>query len=429
MIRLVSSARSSTNRAFAVCSVLLAIAGCSASAPEAPSPGTWVGTVTTEGNVTTVVNESGSVWGGPATLAEEASIGREAGNAWEMLGNVAGVAASDDRIYVADQSVPVVRSYTWEGEYLGDLGGEGQGPGEYDYITAIAVADDGRVFVHTRGQRRVNIYDADGRYVDSHRLPYTMSDTMVVAADGATYGPVLAGSEDTYYRTAYGYQAHGPGGPYGEILVAPRFEFVIPHLGGPTGIPVPHAPNYCSAMAPDGTLIAGVSDPYRFTMVRPDGSEIVVERAYEPVPIEEAERQEAIRSSQEFMRSYRDTESWEGPPVPEHKPAYVRFMPTRSGELWVIRPGPSEIYGHDVLTGDPKWRDTYTIDAFDHDGRLLGEVELPPGARAEIGAYVTNHGGPFAWVRDETVVMPVEGDDGIIRVKRYRLELPAGESE
>ena len=37
--------------------------------------GTWVGTITTEGNVTTVINEAGSVWGGAATLVEEASIG------------------------------------------------------------------------------------------------------------------------------------------------------------------------------------------------------------------------------------------------------------------------------------------------------------------------------------------------------------------
>ncbi len=50
--------------------------------PQESSPDTndsWVGTVTTEGNVTTVINESGSLWGGTATLVEEASIGVESG--------------------------------------------------------------------------------------------------------------------------------------------------------------------------------------------------------------------------------------------------------------------------------------------------------------------------------------------------------------
>ena len=40
----------------------LAVACGQESATEAD--GAWVGTITTEGNVTTVVNESGSVWGG-----------------------------------------------------------------------------------------------------------------------------------------------------------------------------------------------------------------------------------------------------------------------------------------------------------------------------------------------------------------------------
>jgi len=407
------------HRGILVVTVLMLL--LSACGPQESSPdteGTWAGTITTEGNVTTVVNESGSVWGGTARLVEEASIGVASGEPWVMLGDINGVAASSDRIYVADQSVPIVRSYTWAGEYLGDLGREGQGPGEYVYISALGVSNDGRVFVHARNQRRVNIYSEVGEFLDSHALPATMSDSMVVAPDGTTYGPVLAGAADAYYRTAYSYQAHGPEGPFGELLVAPRFEFEIPHLGGPRGLQVPQAPNYAWAMAPDGNLIAGVSDDYRFTIVRPDGSELVVQRAYEPLPIDEEERQEAIRSSTNFIRTYRDTETWDGPPVPRFKPAYLRFMPTRSGALWVIRPGPSEMYR------EARWRDTYIVHAFGADGRFLGEVEIPAGARSPIARFVTNHGGPFAWVRDETVIMPIEDDEGIVKVKRYRLVLP-----
>ena len=54
----------------------LSLAAC---ATQEDANGAWVGTTTTEGNVTTVVNESGSVWGGTATLVEEASIGVESG--------------------------------------------------------------------------------------------------------------------------------------------------------------------------------------------------------------------------------------------------------------------------------------------------------------------------------------------------------------
>jgi hypothetical protein len=98
-------------------------------------------------------------------------------------------------------------------------------------------------------------------------------------------------------------------------------------------------------------------------------------------------------------------------------------MPTRSGELWVIRPGTSEVWGR-LKPGERVWRDNYIVDAFARDGRYLGEVELPAGARGAIGVYVTNHGGPFAWVSDDVVIMPGEDTDGIIKVKRYRLTLP-----
>ena len=77
--------------------------------------GSWVGTITTEGTVTTVVNESGSVWGGPARLIEEASIGVDVGAAEYMFGDVSGIAASDEYIYVGDGSIPVVRAYDYAG--------------------------------------------------------------------------------------------------------------------------------------------------------------------------------------------------------------------------------------------------------------------------------------------------------------------------
>ncbi len=100
--------------------------------------GNWVGTITTEGNVTTVVNESGSVWGGTATLVEEASIGVEAGADEYMLGGVSGIAAHEDRVYVVDSQVPAVRVYDLGGVYLRNLGGRGQGPASTSPLKALA---------------------------------------------------------------------------------------------------------------------------------------------------------------------------------------------------------------------------------------------------------------------------------------------------
>jgi len=117
--------------------VALAVVACGPpeSAPDAD--GTWIGTITTEGDVTTVVNESGSVWGGPASLVEEASIGVESGPDEYLFGQIGGVWADEDRIYIADYQVPAVRVYDTSGRYLFDIGSRGQGPGEYESRAAV----------------------------------------------------------------------------------------------------------------------------------------------------------------------------------------------------------------------------------------------------------------------------------------------------
>ena len=76
--------------------LLVVLVACTSPEPEANPDGAWVGTITTEGTVTTVVNESGSVWGGVATLVEEASIGVETGADAYMFGGVTGVYATDE---------------------------------------------------------------------------------------------------------------------------------------------------------------------------------------------------------------------------------------------------------------------------------------------------------------------------------------------
>ena len=82
----------------AVSVVTVAVVACGPQESATDTDGTWVGTITTEGNVTTVVNESGSVWGGTATLVEEASIGVESGADEYMFGEVRGVVASRERL-------------------------------------------------------------------------------------------------------------------------------------------------------------------------------------------------------------------------------------------------------------------------------------------------------------------------------------------
>ena len=60
----------------------------------------------------------------------------------------------------------------------------------------------------------------------------------------------------------------------------------------------------------------------------------------------------------------------------------------------------------------------FTVDAFDADGKYLSEVEMPPEIRPyQLGLYVNR----------DMVVANTEDEDGVVRVKRYRLVLPEDE--
>jgi len=134
------------------------------------SPGgvsAWVGTITTEGDVTTVVNQAGSVWGGNATLVETLSIGIELGNHAYMLGRIDGIGVAEDRVFVLDGQVPIIRVYDMEGRHLADYGGEGEGPGEFRDPDSLSVLPDGRIFVRDPQAARINEYAADGAPVST----------------------------------------------------------------------------------------------------------------------------------------------------------------------------------------------------------------------------------------------------------------------
>ena len=75
----------------------------------------------------------------------------------ELFGRIVGVAADGDRtVYVADGIGDLVRAYAPDGRYLGTVGREGDGPGEFRYLRGIGVASSGELTV--RGHFRVSLF-------------------------------------------------------------------------------------------------------------------------------------------------------------------------------------------------------------------------------------------------------------------------------
>jgi len=417
---------------FIVLAGALAVAACTSSSTRDEADPAWVGTITTEGNVTTVINESGSVWGGAATLVDDLSIGVEQGDDAYMFGSVSDVWATADRIYVVDARVPAVRVFDHQGEHLMDIGRSGEGPGEFQLPNAVAVTPDGRVLVREgRPGSRTNVYTLDGEPLDTwHGDPMFGSGLdPTLTYEGEFYTQVRARVTDDPGDRTLGMARIGPEGIEGEPLLYPEIDFEQPLLTIREDwlSNVPLAPRVDTAMLPSGALIAGLSSSYRFIVERPDGSTLVVEKYWQPLRASAEEWEWRRRNQVAYGRRQNEAFQWDGAEMPDHHPAFGAFRGDRSGRIWVIRrtgvgkiPGCTEDPLDDsVETVIPCWQLSYTADVFEEaSGKFLGPVPLPDGVTLQT-----------SYIEDDAVYTPIEDEAGTIMVKRYRLVLPEDDGQ
>jgi len=399
----------------------------SCTSPDLDSSGEsgWVGTITTEGSVTTVVNESGSVWGGAATLVEEASIGVDAGADEYMFGRINDIYVDQRAIYVVDGDVPAVRVYDLDGEHVRDLGRRGQGPGEYVRPIHVGAAVDGRVFVVDQGMRRINVYGADGApLADVYPLAERVAccnQPFVIDPAGVPWLAHQAPHPERAGALRYTIRAHGVEGVIDTIPV-PSLDFE-PQSVSVNGreFALPFAAYPVWNLSRSGAVITGTSDRYRFEIRLAGGRTTVVEKYWEPTPVtkEEAEYLRDVWTGQGLAPP-----GWDGAEIPGHKPAFSAFWGFASGEIWVLRPGRGI---RDPACDEPGsttmcWKDSVAIDAFGADGRFFGPVELPEELR---DPFMSGIAPPPLHEGGRVFAVAID-DAGVLRLKRYELVPPSG---
>jgi hypothetical protein len=412
----------SARRELVAITVVACLVGCDG--PGTPEQGSqWRGETLVEGSRTSVTTLSGTVWKAPQLLVEEASIGVREGEDPYMLGTPTSVAAGFGIIVVADSQVPVVRIYDWNGRHIGDAGREGEGPGEYQRPASVGLLPDERIVVRDDRRYAIHIYRRDGTYLDtwaSRHYVWSPQELAVTSA-GHVYTPAVrvngGGSRS-------GMQRVDSTGQVGDLSVPPDFGSppvrAISRGATGGGIMTPDEfPQTYWTMDVHGSFVAGVSDAYRFEIHGRNGGITAVARAdWEPVPIS-VEEQDAIRARiTTWARRRQEDWTWNLPPLPSHKPAYRGLVPSRTGDIWVLRPGPSarisdcEDDSSTSVWTSPCWKESLSYDVFASDGRFLGNVPAPPGlAPRQARPYVDG----------DTFVAITEDAAGTYYVKRFRL--------
>jgi 6-bladed beta-propeller len=336
---------------------------CTACAPP-PADSEWVAEESHSGDTLTVFTISGDVWRGARSPSIDLSIGVLDGDPSFMFGEVTRVA--EDRsggIYVFDRQAPVIRHYDSNGEYVGNVGGPGSGPGEYRGLSlGMAVDSDGILYVSDWGNGRINRYLPTGEALGPWQIdaPFLTTDPgRWVFTEGA--GRLLLRARSS-------------------ILVVERGEVVdtlrIPEQGGlPNRRGGPYRVDQYWGWHPTGHVVVGVSDSYMLEHYRA-GEILRFGRRVDLLPVHKPEA-EQWRRRFEWMEAQPTSRAPEGEWIPDHMPPFSGLQVADDGNAWVRRnvtPIETESAGSEGGPPPVTWRQPHVYDVFDSDGRYLGEV-------------------------------------------------------
>ena len=403
---------------------MIALAGCGTEAgPSVAGPEVVIDTI---GDTTIVRTLSGTVWGAEATLVPEVSIGELDGPEEYLFGRIFSIAADDDlNVYVFDHQAQEVRVFDSLGTYLETLGGPGEGPGEFSRAEAIALLPDGRLVVRDPGNRRVQVFGPGAGETDqwAYQVAGLYSGSpLYTDVNGRTFLHTSDLSRDSFSDDFVMHLiVFGPDGTQVDTLPEPWSEYEAPTLTaenrGTTTLFVPFSPVLQWTVHPSGHFLTGLPSEYRVDLARDDGV-LRIERAADPIPVLDRERDHERERTERRMRERDPNWSWNGPPIPDHKPFYKELLAGRDGRIWVRVT--TEGYEAENEYHDPEdptsmpvvWRESVRYDVFEPDGTYLGVV-VPPDEFTPYVEPVFDGDHVWAVTRDEL---------GVERVVRFRID-------
>jgi hypothetical protein len=102
---------------------------------------------------------------------EELTLGATEGDPHFIFGDFIRFAADDEgNIYVLDRESRSVKKFSPSGDFLGQFGRPGQGPGEFQLPEEIRLLADGNLIVFDGEGQRFSVFHADGSVVESRRF-------------------------------------------------------------------------------------------------------------------------------------------------------------------------------------------------------------------------------------------------------------------
>jgi len=335
-------------------------------------------------------------WGAEVRLTPVWSIGQVDGPDEIAFGRVSELTVDrTGRFYVYDLNDAQVRQYDPNGKFLRKIGRKGKGPGEYEWVFAMDIADDSLLATFDLNSARFTFFAPDGTVrgtVTEPRATNGFDNLFVVDKRGLTYFGVPARAEGgggamegPTARQAV-IMARRDGTKVDSMLLPPMrappassaFYLITPDGGNNNFLPRSHAASLRS-----GGFVFGNGETYRLIIRPPAGPVRVVERAASAVPVGRDERANwfewfAYRASTSGQPNRYD--------VPSTKPIFRNLLSDHDSRIWVSLYAPAKKLDLPPRPeGDRRpllrWQQPAAYDVFSDQGEYLARVVLPARSR------------------------------------------------
>lgn len=342
--------------------------------------GAWTGELDTLSSGAVLVhNPATGTWSPDQAwrIEQDLRIGAAEGEGPDVFGRVGDLAVDPaGRIYVLDTQAQEVRVFDAQGRYVRTLGRKGGGPGELRGATGMGFAPDARLWVVDPDAARYSVWDTAGTLVAAYRRPggavfgrwqggFDREGRLYDV--GAVYDVALISAQRTVLQGRHAILLRLRDSVVVDSFPLPELEVPVFPLtlrsGNETSrllLAVPFAPTLVWKIDPRGYLVSAITDRYRIVYQTFSGDTVrIVERAYEPVPVTDADRAREVSRLAEFSKMGGDVD-------------VSRFGKTRAavGQLYVD--DRSYLWIRPTLPENERTPDGVTFDVFDPDGRYLG---------------------------------------------------------
>lgn len=284
---------------------------------------------------------------------EDLTIGEAEGDENYMFGSqVSFITDEEGNFYVADSDNKRIQKYDAHGKYLLSIGREGQGPGEFQSLSAPRFDKNHNLYVNDGLIQRITFFDRNGKHIKQINIPeryfynpYFNSKGLLLARKWHAYfeGNIqkrvsLYGIFDSEFNLI-------------KELHEDIIEWTLPAVRNTSSIikflsqrssQEAFRPEVTCILADNDFIYLGYPNKYEIKIYSPQGKlERIITRDYDPIPVSEKDKESYVEEAHEKYNSPSYTkdmknEAFQNIEFRKYKPAYKSFTLMERGWLAVI---------------------------------------------------------------------------------------------